>query len=178
MTGNLLNTTRVRLQCPSRNHGKFWKAVVTEPPWLPFELNLPPPTAFDSYNRDMRLVSGSNSLTEPCRSFFATDEHFLTYGIVFFAFECHCLYCIIFKLKFLIFFIFYFLSFTQRKNGLQVDFFIFSFNSQHWVAYDSEFQSSSNVTERGKLHFSGLGAPKKEDNYAFCQVGIFFLFFC
>ena len=28
-----------------------------------------------------------------------------------------------------------------------------------------------NITERGKLHFSGLGAPKKENNYAFCQVG-------
>ena len=30
---------------------------------------------------------------------------------------------------------------------------------------------SWNITERGKLHFSGLGAPKKENNYAFCQVG-------
>ena len=31
--------------------------------------------------------------------------------------------------------------------------------------------ASWNFTERGKLHFSGLGAPKKENNYAFCQVG-------
>ena len=30
---------------------------------------------------------------------------------------------------------------------------------------------SWNMTERGKLHFSGLGAPKKEKSYAFCQVG-------
>ena len=47
--------------------------------------------------------------------------------------------------------------------------FIFLF-FQNWVAYDV-LPGSWNITERGKLHFSGLGAPKKENNYAFCQVG-------
>ena len=41
---------------------------------------------------------------------------------------------------------------------------------KNWLAYD-ELPAFWNITERGKLHFSGLGAPKKENNYAFCQVG-------
>ena len=41
---------------------------------------------------------------------------------------------------------------------------------QNWLAYDV-LPASWNFTERGKLHFSALGAPKKENNYAFCQVG-------
>ena len=40
---------------------------------------------------------------------------------------------------------------------------------KNWLAYDV-LPGSWNITERGKLHFSGLGAPKKENNYAFCQV--------
>ena len=47
---------------------------------------------------------------------------------------------------------------------------IFSFFLKNWLAYDV-LPGSWNITERGKLHFSGLGAPKKENNYAFCQVG-------
>ena len=48
---------------------------------------------------------------------------------------------------------------------------IYSFFFQNWLAYDL-LPASWNFTERGKLHFSGLGAPKEENNYAFCQVGI------
>ena len=48
---------------------------------------------------------------------------------------------------------------------------VYSFCSfKNWLAYDV-LPVSWNITERGKLHFSGLGAPKKENNYAFCQVG-------
>ena len=47
---------------------------------------------------------------------------------------------------------------------------IYSF-FQNWLAYDV-LPASWNFTERGKLYFSGLGAPKEENNYAFCQVGI------
>ena len=47
---------------------------------------------------------------------------------------------------------------------------IYSSLFQNWLAYDV-LPASWNITERGKLHFSGLGAPKKENNYAFCQVG-------
>ena len=47
--------------------------------------------------------------------------------------------------------------------------FIFFF-FQNWLAYDL-LPGSWNITERGKLHFSGLGAPKEEKSYAFCQVG-------
>lgn len=46
----------------------------------------------------------------------------------------------------------------------------FFFSLKNWLAYDV-LPGSWNITERGKLHFSGLGAPKKENNYAFCQVG-------
>ena len=45
----------------------------------------------------------------------------------------------------------------------------FIFSLKNWLAYDV-LPASWNITERGKLHFSGLGAPKKENNYAFCQV--------
>lgn len=38
----------------------------------------------------------------------------------------------------------------------------------HWLAY-GDLPSSWNFTERGKLHFTGLGTPLKENNYAFCQ---------
>ena len=48
--------------------------------------------------------------------------------------------------------------------------FFFFFSLKNWLAYDV-LQESWNITERGKLHFSGLGAPKRENNYAFCQVG-------
>ena len=41
---------------------------------------------------------------------------------------------------------------------------------KNWLAYDV-LPAFWNITERGKLHFSGLGAPKKGNNYAFCQVG-------
>jgi len=41
---------------------------------------------------------------------------------------------------------------------------------QNWLAYDL-LPEAWNFTEQGRLHFSGLGAPKKENNYAFCQVG-------
>ena len=41
---------------------------------------------------------------------------------------------------------------------------------QNWLAYDL-LPEAWNFTEQGRLHFSGLGAPKKESNYAFCQVG-------
>ena len=48
---------------------------------------------------------------------------------------------------------------------------VYSFCSfKNWLAYDV-LPVSWNITERGKLHFSGLGAPKKGNNYAFCQVG-------
>ena len=40
---------------------------------------------------------------------------------------------------------------------------------KHWLAYD-DLPPSWNFTEQGKLHFSGLGTPPKETNYAFCQV--------
>ncbi|CAH3159381.1 unnamed protein product [Porites evermanni] len=51
-----------------------------------------------------------------------------------------------------------FMSFDGIHSGLKVN----------WLAYD-ELPAFWNITERGKLHFSGLGAPKKENNYAFCQ---------
>ncbi|CAH3028669.1 unnamed protein product [Porites evermanni] len=43
-----------------------------------------------------------------------------------------------------------------------------SANKCNWLAYDV-LPASWNITGRGKLHFSGLGAPKKGNNYAFCQ---------
>ena len=46
---------------------------------------------------------------------------------------------------------------------------LFLFPLKHWLAYD-DLPPSWNFTERGKLHFSGLGTPPKETNYAFCQV--------
>ena len=58
-----------------------------------------------------------------------------------------------------------------RKSAnkcLYILFFFFSL--KNWLAYDV-LPASWNITERGKLHFSGLGAPKKGSNYAFCQVG-------
>ncbi|XP_015767022.1 PREDICTED: uncharacterized protein LOC107345789 isoform X1 [Acropora digitifera] len=50
------------------------------------------------------------------------------------------------------------MTFDGVHSGLQV----------HWLAYD-DLPPSWNSTERGKLHFSGLGTPPKETNYAFCQ---------
>ena len=45
----------------------------------------------------------------------------------------------------------------------------FSLTLKHWLAYD-DLPPSWNFTERGKLHFSGLGTPPEETNRAFCQV--------
>ncbi|XP_074621554.1 uncharacterized protein LOC141880073 [Acropora palmata] len=50
------------------------------------------------------------------------------------------------------------MTFDGVHSGLQV----------HWLAYD-DLPASWNFTERGKLHFSGLGTPPKETNRAFCQ---------
>ena len=46
-----------------------------------------------------------------------------------------------------------------------------AFIFQNWLAYDV-LPASWNFTEMGKLHFSGLGVPKRENSYAFCQVEI------
>ncbi|CAH3131432.1 unnamed protein product, partial [Porites lobata] len=51
-----------------------------------------------------------------------------------------------------------FMSFDGIHTGLKVN----------WLAYDL-LPEPWNFTEQGSLHFSGLGAPKKENNYAFCQ---------
>ncbi|CAH3131419.1 unnamed protein product, partial [Porites lobata] len=51
-----------------------------------------------------------------------------------------------------------FMSFDGIHTGLKVN----------WLAYDL-LPEAWNFTEKGSLHFSGLGAPKKENNYAFCQ---------
>ncbi|CAH3159390.1 unnamed protein product, partial [Porites evermanni] len=51
-----------------------------------------------------------------------------------------------------------FMSFDGIHTGLKVN----------WLAYDL-LPEAWNFTEHGRLHFSGLGAPKKENNYAFCQ---------
>ncbi|XP_015767027.1 PREDICTED: uncharacterized protein LOC107345791 [Acropora digitifera] len=50
------------------------------------------------------------------------------------------------------------MTFDGVHTGLQV----------HWLAYD-DLPPSWNFTERGKLHFSGLGTPPEETNRAFCQ---------
>ncbi|XP_073253699.1 uncharacterized protein [Porites lutea] len=51
-----------------------------------------------------------------------------------------------------------FMSFDGIHTGLKVN----------WLAYDL-LPEAWNFTEHGRLHFSGLGVPKKEKNYAFCQ---------
>ena len=56
-----------------------------------------------------------------------------------------------------------------RKSANKFVYILF-FLKKNWLAYDV-LPGSWNITERGKLHFSGLGAPKKGNNYAFCQVG-------
>ena len=56
-----------------------------------------------------------------------------------------------------------------RKSANKCVYLLFFFSLKNWLAYDV-LPASSNVTERRKL-FSGLGAPKKESNYAFCHVG-------
>ena len=60
------------------------------------------------------------------------------------------------------------LSFLKNHKERRLMLWLLPF--QNWLAYDL-LPEAWNFTEQGRLHFSGLGAPKKESNYAFCQVG-------
>ena len=72
---------------------------------------------------------------------------------------CHYLFCL--------FVLHQFISFFYNLTNLLS---LFGFQPhQHWFAYD-DLPVYWNFTERGKINFAGYGAPKRENNYAFCQV--------